>query len=90
MVRSLAYLLKRKSMQQERVWELMSRKLAGEATENELQELLNMLERDPAVYYSMKIISDMWRSLKNPRREDLELAYRKHINRSGYLQAGLN
>lgn len=75
-------------MQQDRVWVLMSRKLAGEATENELQELLDMLERDPAVYYSMKIVSDMWKNLKNPGKEELETVYKKHLNRSVYLQPG--
>lgn len=77
-------------MQQDRVWVLMSRKLTGEATEDELQELLNMLENDPAIYYSMRIISTIWKNPANRDREDMENAYRKHLNRSGYLKARSN
>ena len=68
--------------QQERLWTLMSRKLCGEATVTELEELLEMLNESPEVYYSMKIITDLWREVGNTNKQDLETAYKKHVQRA--------
>jgi transmembrane sensor len=69
--------------QEDKLWHLMSRKLSGEATVAELEELLEMLNKDPAIYYTMKIISELWKQKGNIDKDRLEAAYRKHLLRSG-------
>jgi hypothetical protein len=52
-------------MELERLWNLVGKKISGKATEQELQEMLDMLEKDPDSHYRMQIISDLWRSAVN-------------------------
>jgi len=44
---------------QYRVWQLMARKLAGDASGNELQELQELLQDNPHIQYSMQVLSDL-------------------------------
>jgi len=44
---------------QYRVWHLMARKLAGEASGKELQELQELLQDHPHIQYSMQVLSDL-------------------------------
>lgn len=69
-------------LQENRIWTLMSRKLSGEATVTELEELLEMLAKDPAVYYSMRVIADLWKRKGTTSTEELELAYENHLKRT--------
>jgi transmembrane sensor len=43
------------------IWILMARKLSGEASAEELQELDQLLRQDPYVNYSKEILQDFWR-----------------------------
>jgi transmembrane sensor len=45
----------------EHIWILMARKLSGEASQEELQELDQLLRQDPHVNYSKEILHDIWR-----------------------------
>ncbi|HYE55941.1 MAG TPA: FecR domain-containing protein [Chitinophagaceae bacterium] len=67
-------------MQKERIWQLVSKKLAGEATPAELQELEELLRQFPEMHYAIQHIYDLWQlqPLPAPETED---AFRKHLNK---------
>ena len=44
------------------IWQLMARKLSGEATALELHELEQLLRNDPHANYSKEILNDLWES----------------------------
>ena len=54
--------LKSVKMELDRLWYLVGKKISADATESELQELLDMLEKDPNSHYSMMVISQLWKS----------------------------
>lgn len=83
MERHLAYIGKPNTMQEDRILILMSRKLSGEATVAELEELLEMLERDPGIYYVIKMLTDFWKTNRGADRLELEKAYQRHLKRAG-------
>lgn len=43
-----------------RIWNLMSRKLSGEATTAELEELEELLKTNPKAQYSFEVLSEWW------------------------------
>ncbi len=49
-------------MDQESIWNLIAKKLSGDATESELDELHNELRRNPDLHYSLQTIYDLWES----------------------------
>lgn len=56
-------------MQKENTWTLLARKLAGEATEEDLRELENILENDAAMKYTAAIFSRLWNALSDAGRK---------------------
>jgi len=46
----------------DRIWTLIARKLAKEATEKELEELQELLKKYPDFGYSLQILSDLWQA----------------------------
>ncbi len=47
-------------MDQYYIWTLMARKLAGEASREDLLELQEMLQDNPHIRYSMEILANLW------------------------------
>ncbi|MDP4264631.1 MAG: ABC transporter permease [Bacteroidota bacterium] len=47
-------------MIKERIWVLTARKLAGEATEEEIKELEDLLRADPEIHFVIESLSKMW------------------------------
>lgn len=69
---------------QERIWYLLGRKLAGEATGEELEELEELLRKNPDMTYSVDIMSDMWqKNTPNSRKDkkEVEDAFDRHLRR---------
>jgi putative ABC transport system permease protein len=50
-------------MKNEHIWKLLARKLAGEATEEELKELRDLLIDDPELNYTVETLSRVWKVL---------------------------
>ncbi|MBZ5857803.1 FecR family protein [Flavihumibacter profundi] len=76
-------------MTQDRIWELLAKKLAGEATVHELEELEEMLRESPGMHYPFQTISDLW--FHHPvQSEDAFAAYEKHIARMKELGVNLD
>jgi len=47
-------------MKRENIWKLLARKMAGEATEEELRELQDMLRDDPEMKYTAETFCRLW------------------------------
>lgn len=74
-------------MSTDRIWELMARKLAEEASAAELQELDKLLRVNPELHLSIQTIADLWQQ-QNPEQSntsDREAAYQKHVERMQQL-----
>ncbi|HUB60196.1 MAG TPA: FecR domain-containing protein [Puia sp.] len=63
------------------IWNLIAKKLAGEASPEEIRELERLLKNDPELHYPMQTISDMWNSTVNPDKEAAEAAFSRHLER---------
>ena len=68
-------------MSLERAWELMARKLAGEASEAELAELDQLLKANPGLHFPMQTLTDLWQQKAVADQAELDVAFRKHILR---------
>lgn len=69
-------------MSTERIWELMARKLAQEASGNELEELEQLLRTHPEYHVPIQSITDMWQQADSPVEEaELAAAYQQHVDR---------
>jgi len=67
-------------MHKERIWHLVSKKLAGEATAVELQELEDLLRQHPEMHYAIQHVHDLWQLQPKPTPES-EDAFQKHLNK---------
>ena len=47
-------------MDNERIWTLVAKKLAGEATAEDILELYELLQENPEVHYSLEIFDELW------------------------------
>ncbi|HVI49514.1 MAG TPA: FecR domain-containing protein [Chitinophaga sp.] len=73
-------------MSTKRIWELMGRKLAGEASAEELQELDGLLRAHPELHLPIETISDLWKQpLTDSDRSAAEKAHDRHIARMQQL-----
>lgn len=67
-------------MKNDRVWELLARKMAGEATSAELEELDLLLRNDPQLHFSVQAFSDLWKHSSRTPTESKD-AYNRHLTR---------
>lgn len=67
-------------MTQDRLWELLAKKLAGEASLPELDELHELLRKSPDMHYPMQTINDLWFHQSN-KTEDAVGAFDRHLAR---------
>jgi transmembrane sensor len=63
------------------VWNLIAKKLAGEASPEEIRELERLLKNNPEVHYPMQTISDIWNSSASPDKNEAEAAFSRHLDR---------
>ncbi|SKD00595.1 FecR family protein [Chitinophaga ginsengisegetis] len=69
-------------MNNKRVWELIGRKLAGEASAEELQELEGLLRAHPDLHFPVEAITDIWKTTPDPAdRAEGEDAHTRLISR---------
>ncbi len=68
-------------MNKERIWNLLSRKLSGEATTDELQELDNLLEAKPAMDLPAQFVQEYWGLSGEADKDFLEATYLLHTDR---------
>jgi transmembrane sensor len=68
------------TMSKDRTWFLIGKKLAGEASADELTELEGLLRSDPDMHYALQNITDLW-NLPTPVNNDAEEAFNRHVSR---------
>ncbi len=69
----------------EYTWSLIARKLAGEATPEELQELEQLLRNNPELYYPFQTIADLWEHTSPVDKKQAEQAFNQHLDRMEQL-----
>ena len=68
-------------MNQEIFWILFSKKLANEATVNELKEYEDLIQENPEWQYAIQNIEDLWKFKPKEDYMQAEDAYMLHLNR---------
>lgn len=70
----------------EYTWNLIAKKLTGEATIEELRQLEELLRANPELHYPMQTISDLWNT-ENPEEKHIaEQAFARHLDRMDDLR----
>jgi transmembrane sensor len=62
-------------------WNLIAKKLTGEATPEELQELERLLRSNPDLHYPMQTIADLWDQVSPGEQKAAEQAFNRHLDR---------
>lgn len=65
----------------EHTWNLIAKKLAGEASPAELQELEALLRSNPELHYPFQTIADLWEHTGPNDRAQAEEAFNRHVDR---------
>ena len=68
-------------MLQDRTWLLIGRKMANEASPQELKELEEILRHNPELHFSLQALTELWHQTPSAKPAELEEAYQKHLKR---------
>jgi len=68
-------------MENDRIWNLIAKKLAGEASPGELKELESALRLSPDLHYSLEALQDMWKKQSDEEAAQSEIAFQRHMDR---------
>lgn len=71
----------------DRIWLLIGRKLAGEASAEELRELEQLLRTHPDIHFPLQTLSDLWSRKSSDSDTELANAYSLHLEKM--RQAGI-
>ncbi|HZE85778.1 MAG TPA: FecR family protein [Puia sp.] len=70
----------------EYTWNLIAKKLSGEASPEELRELERLLRNHPELHYPMQTISDLWNTASPNDQKAAEQAFTQHLDRIQELE----
>lgn len=68
-------------MSRDKIWHLFSRKLANEASTEELHKLQQLLEDNPTLFHEMEAIEELWNSEALEDADYLEATYHLHYEK---------
>lgn len=68
-------------MSRDKIWHLFARKLAGEASREELHELDILLKEDSSLYYELSSIIQLWEEASDTDNDYLEATYLLHYEK---------
>jgi len=71
-------------MSKNAIWDLIAKKLSGEASIEELSQLENLLRANPEMHYPIQTVADLWHHA-TPDTEDAHLAFSVHAERMKQL-----
>jgi len=71
-------------MPNNKIWELVAKKLSGEATIEDLGELESLLKVNADMHYPMQTVADLWHHA-TPDTEDAHNAFSRHTDRMNEL-----
>jgi ferric-dicitrate binding protein FerR (iron transport regulator) len=66
-------------------WGLVARKLAGEASPDELVQLERLLRSNPGLHYPLQTIADLWNHSSPGEQKKAEQAFSRHLDRMQQL-----
>lgn len=67
--------------EQDQIWNLVARKLAGEATQKELNELEDLLARYPEMTYVTEALTNLWTENPATDTSETDTAFARHMRR---------
>src|SRR5882757_2575179 len=69
--------------EQDRIWKLITKKLTGEATAEDLRELQELLKAHPVQTYSLQLLIDLWKpaAKDDHDHDEPEAAFHRHMKR---------
>lgn len=65
----------------QRIWRLIGRKMAGEASAEELQELQTLMQDNSDLRYFMETLGELWSPAEKHTEQDLERIFERHMQR---------
>lgn len=68
-------------MLQDRTWLLIGRKMADEASPQELKELEDILRSNPELHFSLQALTEIWQNSSADNLHEIESAYQAHLNK---------
>jgi ferric-dicitrate binding protein FerR (iron transport regulator) len=68
-------------MDQTLFWNLLSKKIAGEASQEELQQLETLMKLNPDWAYQAEHVQQVWQNKTESKKEDSEIAFEQHLQR---------
>ncbi|HMH24476.1 MAG TPA: FecR domain-containing protein [Puia sp.] len=74
----------------EYTWNLIAKKLSGEASPEELKELERLLRNHPELHYPMQTITDLWNTASPNDQKAAEQAFTLHLDRIQELDIDFN
>jgi putative ABC transport system permease protein len=67
--------------EKDRIWSLIAKKLAGEASDDELAELEQLLKNHPDATYPMELLTDLWQQQQKVDTSEIDKAFARHLQR---------
>jgi transmembrane sensor len=77
-------------MAEDDIWNLIAKKLSGEATEPEIKELEKLLRENPELHYPVQTIMDLWKSGVQFDQHAAHESFRRHVQRMRDLKIDFN
>ncbi|MBK8086774.1 MAG: hypothetical protein IPK31_01670 [Chitinophagaceae bacterium] len=68
-------------MSRDKIWHLFARKISGEASKEELQELDLLVKEDSSLYYELQSLIHLWEQESQPDTDYLEATYLLHLEK---------
>lgn len=63
------------------IWNLIARKVSGEAGQEDLDELEQLLRQYPEGHYAMEILHDLWKNETDPNRQYAEHSFKELVQK---------
>ena len=67
--------------EQDRIWTLIARKLANEATDEELEQLQELIRKNPEAGFTLQVLIDLWQTKDKNNAEEAEYEFDLHLLR---------
>ena len=64
---------------QDRIWQLYARKMAREASEEELQELADLIRDDPSMHMQLQLLTEFWHNSPPIQSTENDAAFNRII-----------
>ncbi len=69
------------AMSQTLFWNLLAKKITGEASPDELQDLEKLMKANPDWAYQAEHIQHLWQNNNKETQHESELAFEQHLNK---------